>query len=102
MKGNGPREERETIINFNEAEDTASVWTASETVYRRLLKRLGRAYLTEDSERHAIFTFPINFVDLPKVKTKRELDPTRRAKLAAQIAEARKLSGSVSEKTPVG
>jgi len=66
-------------------------------VYRRLMKRLGRAYLTEDGERHAVFTFPINFIALPKVKTKRELEPARRAQLAARMQKARKLSGAVKE-----
>ena len=68
MKGNGSRHERETIINFNEEESTASIWTASEIVYRRLLKRLGRAYLTEDGERHAEFRFPVSFIQLPRPK----------------------------------
>ena len=40
MEGKGPRFERETVITFNETESSASVWTASETVYRRL-KKLG-------------------------------------------------------------
>jgi hypothetical protein len=62
MKGHGPRLERETIINFNEEEDIAWIWTASETVYRRLLKRLGRVYLTEDGERHAEFKFSAQFL----------------------------------------
>ena len=26
MKGKGPRVERETVINFNEEDDTASIW----------------------------------------------------------------------------
>jgi len=68
MKGKGPKYERETILNFNEEEKTASIWTASETVYRRLLKRLGRAYLTEDGERQAVFVFPTAFIKLPKPK----------------------------------
>jgi len=68
MKGKGPKYERETILNFNEEEKTASIWTASETVYRRLLKRLGRAYLTEDGERHSVFVFPTAFIKLPKPK----------------------------------
>jgi hypothetical protein len=87
MKGSGQRCERETIINFNEEEDTASIWTAGDIVYRRLLKRLGRAYLTEDGERHAIFTFPRNFLDLPRVKVKKALDPIQRSKLANQMAQ---------------
>jgi hypothetical protein len=68
MKGEGPRHERETIINFNDEGDTASLWTASVIVYRRLLKRLGREYLTEDSERHAEFRFPVSFIQLPRPK----------------------------------
>ena len=54
MTPKGPRSERETVINFHEEADTASIWTASDVVYRRLMKRLGRQYLTEDGERHAI------------------------------------------------
>ena len=38
MIGKGPKQDRETIINFNEESDKASVWTASEVVYRRLIK----------------------------------------------------------------
>ena len=38
MKGKGPRDERETVINFNEAEPYASIWTASRPLYRKLLK----------------------------------------------------------------
>lgn len=51
MKGKGPKRERETIINFNEDDETATVWTASGSVYNKLLKRLGRAYLTSVSGR---------------------------------------------------
>ena len=68
MNGKGPKFERETIIRFDEDSDKAEIWTASETVYRRLLKRLGRAYLTEDGQRHAVFTFPVAFMQLPRPK----------------------------------
>ena len=101
MKGHGPKHERETIINFNDEDARTTVWTASDMVYRRLLKRLGRAYLTEDGERHAVFTFPSNFLDLPRIKVKKALDPSRRSKLAAQMAAARKLSGAARETGPV-
>jgi len=83
MKAEGPKHERETIINFNEEEATASIWTTSETVYRRLLKRLGRAYLTEESQRHAVFTFPSHLVRLPLLKAKRTLSDSHKAKLMA-------------------
>jgi hypothetical protein len=97
MKAQGPKHERETIINFNEEEETASIWTASESVYRKLIKRLGRAYLVDDGERHAEFRFPRNFLGLPRLKAKKELDPSRRSKLIAQVAEARKIQGSASK-----
>lgn len=73
MKGSGPLHERETIINFNEEGDEASICTASTGVYKRLLKRLGSKYLTEDGQRHAVFTFPLEFLQLPRVKAKRTL-----------------------------
>ena|SRR5215831_7833847 len=99
MKGKGPRIERETVINFNEEEDVAWVWTASEAVYRRLLKRLGRAYLTEDAERHAEFKFPKQFISLPRAKSERTF--TRSNGLRWQVAclDPDKLSG---EKGKVG
>jgi hypothetical protein len=65
MKGYGPKRERETIIRFDDQSDSSEIWTASETVYRRLLKRLGRAYLAEDGERHAAFSCPKQFLQLP-------------------------------------
>jgi hypothetical protein len=98
MKGKGPKHERETIINFNEEDGEASIWTASEPVYRRLLKRLGRAYLTEDGERHAVFTFPMNFLDPPRAKVKKTLTPEQRALLASRMADRRKLLGDGTKK----
>jgi hypothetical protein len=91
MKGKGPRIERETTINFNEKEDTAWIWTASETVYRRLLKRLGRQYLTEDGERHAEFKFPKELISLPKVKAKRVLTDAQRATMASRMSKTRQV-----------
>ena len=71
MKGKGPKHERETIISFNEAEDSATVWTASEVVYRRL-RRLGY-FPIEDRERSASFEVPKNEVRLPRPKAKRRV-----------------------------
>jgi hypothetical protein len=65
MQGRGIRKERETIVNFNEEDATATIWTASAVVYKRLLKRLGRTYVTEDGDRHAVFTFPKRLARLP-------------------------------------
>ena len=68
MKGFGSRLERETIINFNDAEDTATVWTASAVVYRRL-KKLG--YMpVKDSKHSAKFEVPKRHIRLPKQPSK--------------------------------
>lgn len=71
MNGTGIRQERETIINMNEEDDACSIWTASETVYRRLMKRLGSAYLAENGERHALFIFPKKWLLLPRSRPDR-------------------------------
>jgi|SRR5215813_5601300 len=80
MKAKGIRQERETIINFNDAEDIASVWTASRTVYRALTKK-GYSPV-EDDERFARFEIPKSDIRLPRPK--RKLTPEqRRARIKA-------------------
>jgi hypothetical protein len=71
MEGKGQRFERETIITFNEAESSAAVWTASETIYRRLTN-LGYVP-TQDNERSAVFEVPKAVVRVLKPRVKREL-----------------------------
>jgi len=63
MQGKGPKYERETVIRFDEESSTAEVWTASEVVYRRMLKR--GWYPNADSERTASFIVPKTAVKLP-------------------------------------
>ena len=87
MKGKGPRIERETVLSFNEEQGTAWIWTASEVIYRRRLKRLGRAYLTEDGERHAEFKFPKQFTGLPRAKAKRTISDVHKARLLARPSQ---------------
>ena len=77
MKGKGPRDERETIINFNEAEPYASIWTASEPMFRKLLK-LGYEPI-EGSDRSATFEVPKRLVS---VRKPRRISETHRATLA--------------------
>jgi hypothetical protein len=89
MKGKGPRSERETIIRFDQDSETASIWTASEVVYRRLMKPLGRQYLTEDGERHAVFTFSKELISLPRAKAKRVLTEAQRAQMASRMSQTR-------------
>jgi hypothetical protein len=76
MKGKGPKHERKTIIVFDEEDLTASIWTASETVYRRLRKA---GYVpSEDSERSASFELPRVDIKLPRPKQKRIITDEQR------------------------
>ena len=88
MKGKGPRDERETIINFNEAEPYASIWTASQPMYRKLLK-LGYEPI-EGSDRSAIFEAPKRLVS---VRKPRKISEAHRTKLADKARSLR--SGAV-------
>jgi len=65
MTPKGPRSERETVINFDEEDDTATIWTASAVIHNRLMKRLGRVYLTDDGERHSEWKLPKRLIRLP-------------------------------------
>jgi hypothetical protein len=70
IKGTGSRLENETVILFNDAEDTAIVSTASPPVYRKLVKR-GFVPRTEWPHR-ALFEIPKAAVRLP-TKPRRRL-----------------------------
>ena len=85
MKGKGPKNERETIINFNEESDKASIWTASEVVYRRLLK-LGYVP-SQDNERSAVFEMLKRDVTLPRPK--RVMSEARRQKIKESLKAKR-------------
>lgn len=71
MKATGPKEERETIIRFDDEAVSASIWTASDVVYRRLIKQLGTGYLLEEGERHAVFELPKSWIKLPRKRKER-------------------------------
>jgi len=89
MKGKGPRSERETVIRFDEAGATASVWTASAVVYRRL-KKMGYCP-HEDGERSATFEIPKRCVSLrrPIATSPRRLKALQRARTLAKTRHGR-------------
>jgi len=96
MEGKGQRFERETIITFNEAESSASVWTASETVYRRL-KNLGYIPM-QDNERSAVFEVPRGLVKILRQRPKRELTEKQRENIQKAISARRtKQSNNANE-----
>ncbi len=84
MKGKGIRQERETVIVFNEADNSASIWTASEPVYRRL-KKLGYEPV-EDNERSARFVMAKRDIKLPRPKSEKRSQMARRRVEASKNA----------------
>ncbi len=84
MRGQGIRAERETVICFNEEDALASIWTASETVYRRL-RKLGYVP-TEDNDRSAKFEMPKRDIKLPRPKSEKRSQLARQRSGASQNA----------------
>jgi len=80
MKAEGPREERETVIRFSDADDTAEIWTASDIIDRRL-RRLGIAIL-EEGERHTVFSCPKRQV---RISRPRVMTDAQKASLAQKL-----------------
>ena len=66
-------------VVLDEAGKTATLWTASEVIYKRMLKR-GWVPI-QDDERHAVFEFPRNAFKLPR-----------------QVSEARRKAGQAAAK----
>ena len=89
MKAKGPRIERETTITFNEEEETARIWTASQPVYRRL-RKIGYCP-SEDNERSAGFEVPKKCVSVrkPIASSEKRLKALERARTLANARSSR-------------
>ena len=90
MEGKGPRQERETIILFNEEDDDdAEVYTASEIVYRQMLKRGYQP--SEDRQRGCFFKMPKSEIKLPRPKRPvTEAERARRVEMGKRLGATRK------------
>jgi hypothetical protein len=93
MKAKGIRQERETVINFNDAEDIAYVWTASQKVYRALTRK-GYSPIA-DNGRSALFAIPKADIRLPMPK--RKLTPEQARLRALNLPKSALSIGEISE-----
>lgn len=75
--------ERETIVLFNDADDTATVGTTSPMMCRKLTRRLGPP--VELSPGSWSWTVDKDWVKLPTKKRKRTLSPEHREKLKTAL-----------------
>lgn len=90
MSLTGP--ERETVVNSNDADELASIYTAQRRVINRL-KRNPAAVLVEEGEHEgspwARFTLPARLVSFRAPRAKRELSAEQREALAERLRAAR-------------
>ena len=84
MTPKGPKSERETVINFNEEEETATIWTASGTTDKRL-RKLGLEVI-EEGDRHTVFKCLRSQVKIRRLKV---LSADHRASLSNRMRLAR-------------
>ena len=85
MKGKGPKQERDTIINFNEDEANATIWTASDPVYRRLIEAARQSVLDRGWGAPCRIHFPRELIILPRIKAKRVLTPEQKAQAIVSL-----------------
>jgi hypothetical protein len=101
MTPKGPRSERETVINFNEEEETATIWTASGPMDRRL-RKLG-VEVIEEGERRTVFRCPKSQVKVRRLKVlsaEYKASLSNRMRLARQgqaITTAKRASRGISD-----
>jgi len=91
MKGVGPRFERETVIVLNEEDGSASVWTAS-AIMDRKLRRLGLE-LIHEGERHGQFKVPKGQIS---IRRKSRVSASAKAKAAERMKSLHQKGGSSS------
>ncbi|MDY7028745.1 MAG: hypothetical protein SVR04_10655 [Spirochaetota bacterium] len=81
--------EKETIINFNEAEEIASIFTYNKVWQKHLEQKLGLKPVMENSAGGKEYAIPKKRIRPPRPP--RQLSQAARVKAAAQLAQNRHL-----------
>ncbi len=85
------KQERETVIDFNEAEGVAHIHTMSAPVWRGL-ERKGFRAISEQKNGQVYgkeFEIPKNLVSIRRARTKRPMSARQRKVLSERLAAAR-------------
>ena len=85
-----PDDEQETIINFNKAEDLASIFTYNKTWQKHLEGRLGLLPVTDNGWGGRSYELPKKMIKPPRAP--RKLSDSAKAKLAEQLHRGRVFS----------
>lgn len=83
------RYEQETIINFNKAEDMASIYTYERSWQRHLERRLHLKPLSNDGFGGKEYEIDKHLIRLPQLKRKREMTKEQREEIAARFHSAK-------------
>ena len=83
------REEQETIINFNKAEDMASIFTYEKRWQKHLEKRLGLRPIKDNGFGAREYLLDKHLLRLPQPKRKREMTKEEKEKIATRLRSAR-------------
>lgn len=84
--------ERETVVNLNDAEDVAYVYTAQRRTITKLRKNPAATLVEEgihDGSAWARFEMPAGLISFRSVRVKREFTPEQRSAAAARLNAAR-------------
>lgn len=84
-----PKRERETIISFNEADETANVFTYNRRWQRHIQDRLGIApyQVTEFGGRY--YELPKKAITKPSIRKRQNLTPVERARRRDRLSRMR-------------
>ena len=93
-----PDDEQETIINFNKAEDIATIFTYNKTWQKHLEGRLGLLPVTDNGWGGRSYELPKKMIKPPRAP--RRLSDSTKAKLAERLHANRVLSAQ--NLVPVG
>jgi hypothetical protein len=84
--------ERETIINFNDGEDIAYIYTAQRKIITKLKKNPSATLKEEgvfEGTAWARFTIPANLISFRVARPKRELSQEQRAEIGERLKRNR-------------
>lgn len=85
IEGRKSKLENETVIAYNESDELASVWTASPTVYRRMLKMGYEPDAQQSTQYAGRFYIPKRYAQPRKQRAPKILTEDHKAKLHAKI-----------------
>lgn len=80
--------ERETIVNFNQGEDTASIFTYEKTWRSHLERKLGLKAVMDNGHGGKLYELPKRLIPMPRTKQRQYSEESKR-KMAMRLTVLR-------------